>query len=132
MPIDQHDRPGIYREGNGDEHGSRNEGTALVLVRALRVGVGSEETGRGSSEGLPESSLQEPVLEPTPTGRGPEAAATGGQEATPQEGLARRQGPARVKCNHCGALVLTRNSHAMWGHQASGKECPGSRSWDYA
>lgn len=113
---DQHDLGGIYRLGHtaGDEHGSRNEGSDLLLVRAVPPCLGTEGSERATAEGVPEPGVQEPLLGSTPSGRGTEAAARGCQEA-PQE-VARKRGPVRYQCRHCGGWYRTPNSGALWNH----------------
>jgi hypothetical protein len=62
MSIDRQPANGIL--ASGADHGSRNEGSHLLLVRAVCLGVVPEGPERGSSEGVPKSGVQVAVLEP--------------------------------------------------------------------
>lgn len=97
MSIDQLDRDGIYRLGDqdGDEHGNRNEGSDLLLVRALRPSLECQGGGRPAPEGVSEPHLQESVLGSAASGRGADPGPRGRQKA-PQAEVARR-GPLRVR-----------------------------------
>lgn len=101
--------------------GSRDRLHVRAVRPSLAAPLAAGDDRPAAPDGLREVPIE--VLEPT---------AGHGQAGTEAREVARRDDHLRVTCNHCGARVLTRISGAMWGHNANGGECPGSKTWDHS